>query len=260
MSRKIDLQFLEDLYTKYNKKEYITLDPLEFVWHYNNLNDQEIVGLIASSLAYGNVKQILKSIKRVLLPMGHSPYQFLKSTSKAELKKIYKNFKHRFTTDDELIQFLWNLKEAVMEYGSLGNFVKKISHCCHDLLGIQEKLVYKLKGNTTNIRTLLPEIKKGSACKRLNLFFRWMVRKDEVDPGCWHGILPKDRLIIPLDTHIYDFSIKFGLTTRKTKDLKTAIEITKEFTKYNPQDPVKYDFAITRSGIAKIYNIYCYLD
>ena len=96
--------------------------------------------------------------------------------------------------------------------------------------------------------SLLPDPSRGSAVKRLNLYLRWMVRKDDVDPGGWEDV-PASKLIVPLDTHMYHFGQCYGFTCRKSADLKTAIEITRGFRQLNPEDPVKYDFAITRFGI-----------
>lgn len=96
--------------------------------------------------------------------------------------------------------------------------------------------------------SLLPAPAKGSACKRLNLYLRWMVRKDNVDPGGWDGI-PASRLVVPLDVHMHRISSSLGLTARKAADIKTAIEITRAFRKISPEDPVRYDFCLTRLGI-----------
>ena len=95
---------------------------------------------------------------------------------------------------------------------------------------------------------MLPNVSKGSVCKKLNLMFRWMVRKDGIDLGLW-DFIPSSMLIIPTDTHIYQFALKHGITQRKTADIKTAIEITNFFKQFSENDPVKYDFCITRPGI-----------
>jgi len=95
---------------------------------------------------------------------------------------------------------------------------------------------------------LLPLPRLGSACKRLNLFLRWMIRKDDVDPGGWENI-PLSKLIIPLDTHMHKIGILTGLTSRKQANMRTAFEITDGFKKLVPEDPVKYDFSLTRIGI-----------
>ena len=106
----------------------------------------------------------------------------------------------------------------------------------------------ELLGNESIKNSLLPDPQKNSSCKRLHLYLRWMIRADEVDPGCW-STLPADKLIFPLDTHIFSIGRKMELTKRNTADIKTAIEITEAFKYINSNDPVKYDFALTRFGI-----------
>ncbi len=252
MPIKVDRVFLEDLYFKYNHREFIHPDPLEFLYNYDTCIDKEVVGLIASSLAYGNVKQILKSVEKVLNPLGKNPAIRIHDLTQKEAVKLYRDFKHRFTTSEELIDFLLGMGRILKEYGSLRNFIKETYGKTEDLLKTQEIFVSKIiKGKNS----LLPDVSRGSACKRLNLYFRWMVRYDEVDPGCWRGIIPASQLIIPLDTHMHAFALKFGFTRRKSNDIRTALEITEKFRKINPKDPVKYDFAITRAGIGGWYEL-----
>ncbi|MFC1499255.1 DUF2400 family protein, partial [Verrucomicrobiota bacterium] len=119
---------LDDLYRKYNKKKYVHPDPLEFLYNYSNIRDREIAGLIASSLAYGRVAQILKSVERVLNKMGPSPYLFLKKATPRSLMLTFKGFKHRFTTDKSLVSLLTQTKKALSKYGSLNKcFIKEYS-------------------------------------------------------------------------------------------------------------------------------------
>ena len=244
----ISTKLLEEIYSKYNRREFVHPDPLEFLYHYDNCDDIEIVGLIASSLAYGNVKQILKSVENVLEPMGKRPSLWLKNRNEDEIKNSFSGFKHRFTTAEEFIQFLLGIKKVLEMDGPLKEFIRESN--TSSVVDIEEKLVEKIRGVFSLEKiSLLPDVKKRSACKRLNLFFRWMVRKDEVDPGCWSDILSPEILIVPLDTHMYKFALKAGFTERKSTDMKTAMEITKKFRKINPDDPVKYDFVITRAGI-----------
>ncbi len=247
----ISRDWLEEIYFLYNHREYVHPDPLEFLYNFESCGDMEIAGLIASSLAYGNVKQILRSVKSVLDRMGNSPLNFVMNTSEKEKKYCFKNFKHRFTTGQEVAELLERTKKLILEYGSLGAFIQKVSGSESSIIDIQEEFVKQLISGVKS--TLLPEVKRGSASKRLNLFFRWMVRKDEVDPGCWSGKILPSQLLIPLDTHMYRFAVKFGITRRKSANLKTEMEITDFFKKVNPEDPVKYDFAITRAGIGRWY-------
>lgn len=241
---------LEELYAKYNRREYVHPDPLEFLYNYKNLQDREIVGFIASSLAYGRVGQILKSVSLVLGQMGSSPYDYLIQSSASNIKKGFCNFKHRFTTGDDISRLLMGIKETVKEYGSLNScFASALSEDHDTILPALDTFVQRLSKNAgRNGLTLLPSPEKGSACKRLNLFLRWMVRTDDVDPGGWTGVHAA-KLIVPLDTHMYKIGLSLGLTQRKQANLRTAMEITSGFRNLSPTDPVKYDFALTRLGI-----------
>ncbi len=245
----LDREVLESLYNQYNKREFVHPDPLEFLYDYPDVKDREIVGLIASSLAYGQVLQILKSVKTVLSKFSDSPFIILRRSSEKKLKKLFCDFKHRFTTGDEMSWFLSNISKIIREYGSLFNCFKK--GCSFDednYSGALSKFAYKISGGCSKNMSLLASPADGSACKRLNLFLRWMIRKDEVDPGGWDGLNPSG-LIVPLDVHMFRISGLVGFTKRKQPDIKTAIEITDFFKNINPQDPVKYDFSITRLGI-----------
>lgn len=246
-----DKKYFEGLYGKYNKFEFIHPDPLEFLHRYNNSDDREIVGLVASSLAYGRVAQILKSVELVLEKMG-SPSLYVKTKSYSEIKKDFRNFKHRFTTGAEVSSLLFAIKGVLKEYGSLHRCMKlHLDKTDADIVQAIGCFVEDLrKQSPDEMKSLIPHPKDKSACKRLCLYLRWMIRCDEVDPGGWRGISPSI-LIIPLDTHMHRICRELGLTNRKQADLKTAIEITGAFKLISPEDPVKYDFAITRLGIRK---------
>jgi uncharacterized protein (TIGR02757 family) len=241
---------LEKTYQDFNKPEFIHPDPLEFVWRYKGGADREIAGLIAACLAYGNVTQILKSVEKVLGPMGPSPAAWLKKTDKALIKKTFAAFKHRFTTGAEMAVFLLNIKRAMEKHGSLEKLF---------LLGYDpaaptvEEALYKFI-NAFNALGCAPSLtpcpEHKSSFKRINLYLRWMVRNDSVDPGVWKGVSPA-KLIIPLDTHMRQVSMNAGITRRKDTSMKTAAEITAFFRRVEPGDPVKYDFALTRAGIRR---------
>jgi uncharacterized protein (TIGR02757 family) len=251
----ITYEKLEALYAKYNKSYYIHPDPLEFVYNYQYDHDREIVGLLSSSLAYGNVKQILKSVSIVLGKMGESPRNYILTNHEEVFFKDFEGFKHRFTTCEDFVKLLMGIKSALKKHDSLqkcfvnclsgsnniltSNFIKTVSFFAKRL-----NAYYK-----DNRSYLIPSPQNGSACKRLMLYLRWMIRKDKVDPGCWNDEILSSKLIIPLDTHMYQISKAFGYTERKSADLKTAIEITENFAAINSVDPVKYDFVLTRFGI-----------
>jgi len=242
MSKKI----LEKIYKTYNRRKYVSPDPLEFLYNYKNEQDIEIVGLVAASLAYGRVAQILKSVNIILEKLSPSPKEFL--IKERNLKILFKDFKHRFSTGNDVAEMLAGVKKVINKYGSLQNcFINGYSEKDENVIPALSAFVEKIKGNK-NDAYLLPSPEKGSACKRLNLYLRWMIRKDKVDPGMWRKV-SSSKLIVPLDTHIFNIAGIFGFTNRKQANLKTAIEITNAFKKICPKDPVKYDFALTRFGI-----------
>lgn len=248
----IDREKLDALYGAYNHRDFVHPDPLEFLYHYPVLQDREIVALVASSLAYGRVEQILKSVSLVLDRVGPSPFHFLMTSSPESLLSGFSGFKHRFTAGNELAWMLWGARCAIEKYGSLlecflAGWNDKESTVLPGLAAFVKAFPVKIAGCWSGF---LPSPARGSACKRLNLFMRWMVRHDAVDPGGW-GQIPPSKLIVPLDVHMHGISLHLGLTNRKTADLRTAVEVTQAFQKIVPEDPVRYDFALTRLGIRK---------
>ena len=252
---------LEHLYQKYNRRKFVHPDPLEFLYNYEELRDREIVGLIASSLAYGRVSQILKSVSAVLEKMTPSPSQFIEKASRESLLHTFSGFKHRFTTGDELAAMLFGIKNVIMKYDSLyACFKTGVTNNGKSILPALTEFMEELSsGFNSRNNSLLPSPAKGSACKRLNLFLRWMVRCDDVDPGGWSDI-SLSKLVIPLDTHMYRICLALGFTKRKQADMKTALEVTSAFQKITPHDPVRYDFALTRLGIRRDANVAAFLD
>jgi len=249
--KKISKQTLETIYHHYNRVEYVHPDPLEFLYNYQHVRDREIISLIASSLAYGTVTRILKSIVTVVEFLGPDAYTTLLESDLQTLKRTFRSFKHRFTTGNELAHFLYAIKLTLRDFGSLEqclaeNYREK-DQTLHGALDSFVKSIKKV--SPVSLATMLPNVDKGSACKRLNLCLRWMIRKDSVDRGGWG--FPQSKLIIPLDTHMHYFSLHYGLTKRKSADITTAFEITTCFKRFNNEDPVKYDFAISRFGIRK---------
>jgi uncharacterized protein (TIGR02757 family) len=241
---------LEELYSHYNKREFVHPDPLEFLYDYNDIRDREIVAIIASALAYGRVAQILKSVSIVLTLMSPSPYNYLMETAERELQKNFSKFKHRFTTGDDITGMLMAIKKMIISDGSLLNaFLSGYRDSDENILPALSVFVKRFNHESGGIKnSLIPIPDRGSACKRLNLFLRWMVRNDVVDPGGWDMICPS-KLIIPLDTHMYNIGSGLNMTMRKQANMLTAIQITDAFKKIEPNDPVKYDFSLTRLGI-----------
>ena len=239
---------LEKIYSQWNKPCYIHPDPLEFVHRYSDPLDQEIVGLLASCLAYGRVQQILKSLEMLFDRLG-SPSKTLFGSSRIDLNPRLYDFKHRFTSGKQIIRLLESVREVVEQFNSLGGFFLSLYNPSDEnLVPALSKFVKGLTHGHDDLKFLLPDPERGSACKRLFLYLRWMVRKDGVDLGIWDGI-EKSKLIIPLDTHMLRIGNELGWVKNKQGNLKAAIKITQGFKAIAPDDPVKYDFALTRWGI-----------
>lgn len=252
MPLKINKSKLDQLYRQFNRKEYVHPDPLEFLYSYSLTHDREIVGLVSSSLAYGQVTQILKSVSTILKKLGPTPSAFLKENSKKDLTLLFNNFKHRWHTGTDIAALLYGIRCVLGEYGTLQNcFLVGIRKNEPDLSQALSRFVSHIIKHAPEMRkNLLPLPSSGSACKRLYLFLRWMVRNDEVDPGGWDEV-PQNKLVIPLDTHMFRMAQMLKLTQRKQANSQSALEITAAFRKLEPNDPVKYDFILTRPGIWK---------
>jgi len=245
------LPHLEALYSRYNRREFVAPDPLQFLFAYPDPFDREIVGMIGSALAFGNVKQILHSVDQVLAHMA-PPRHFLDAATRRSLERTFHGFRHRYITGRELSALLWGMKQAIERHGSLGACYASGLQPDHPtvLPALQDYVQLLRAEGGLSKNYLLAEPAKGSACKRHHLFLRWMVRKDAVDPGGWEAI-PPAKLIIPVDTHMHRIGLALGLTRRKQANLAAALEITAAFRKFAPEDPVRYDFSLTRLGIRK---------
>jgi uncharacterized protein (TIGR02757 family) len=249
---------LEKLYRKYNRRSLIKPDPLQFVYRYRRKADMEIAAFLASALAYGRVEQIEKSLAGLFGQMDNGPFEFVQNFD-GEQKKKLKSFKHRFTTGDDISDLLKLLQVVLSKFGSVEEFfmqgyrdsneniIPALSRFC-DLLtaGHNGQM-------TRGLKHLLADPAKGSVCKRLNLFLRWMVRDDDVDTGLWKAV-DKAKLIVPVDVHMARLCKILGLYDKRTVSLSTALEITAGFGQIEPDDPVKYDFALSRIGIVENCN------
>jgi len=250
---------LEKLYARYNHRELIKPDPLQFAYQYSNRVDMEIAGFLGACLAYGRVKQIEKSSNNLLARMGDSPFEFIRDFDEQKRTKL-KDFRHRFTSGDCLSDLLLLLKRVLYQYGSIERFfargynrrdrniIPALSKFC-DSLTCMHVAEHNRKPNR-ELRYLLTSPSRGSACKRLNLFLRWMVRDDDVDTGLWKSV-DKAKLLVPVDVHMARLSGILGFHSAKTVSLATAVEITEAFAEIEPADPVKYDFALSRIGIVQ---------
>jgi len=240
---------LEEIYERYNRRAFVDSDPLSSLYRYERTEDREIAALVASALAYGNVKQIESSVGGVLETMGVSPRSFVMGSTDASLRYSFAGVKHRWTTGEDISWLLGETRRVIREYGSLEEcFLPEHDTEEADIVPALTRFVDELTGGERN--RLAPSPCRGSACKRWNLFLRWMVRKDRVDPGGWKGV-SASQLLVPLDTHMFRVCRGMGMTDRRTADLKAAREITDAFRAISPEDPVKYDFALTRVSMRR---------
>lgn len=253
---------LDRLYERYNHRELVRPDPLQFVYHYAKPADMEIAAFLAAALAYGRVRQIEERLTDLLGRMGDSPFEFVANFDQKN-RRTLKDFRHRFTTGEDLSDLLTLFRIVIDRCGSIEKFfvldhnpgdrniVPALSKFCNRLLSIHAA------GHNGHVprglRFLLAGPAGGSVCKRLNLFLRWMVRDDAVDTGLWKSIEPA-KLIVPVDVHMGRLCKLLGLYSRRTFSLSTAVAITEAFAEIEPVDPVKYDFALSRIGIVQNCN------
>ena len=246
-------------YKAFDRKT-ISPDPLEFPHRFTNMYDIEIAAFIASVFAYGSVTQIIKSLNRVFNIIENDPYNFILKYNHKKDAKLFKDIKHRFYTGKDIASLFAGLNKVYKTYGSLNylfllyyfekaeNIKGALSFFSNNLTEIVEKTS---EHSSNGIKFMFPDPLKGSACKRQNLFLRWMIRKDELDFGLWKEF-PTSKLIIPVDTHIAQISQKLNLTKRKNVSWKMAEEITSNLKKFDANDPVKYDFALCHIGMRKM--------
>jgi len=210
-----------------------------------------VVGLLVSALSFGNVRAILASARDLLRRTG-PPRAFLARESEAGIRRAMEGFKHRWTTGEEIAALLGGLRGVLARFDSLEALFRRGAHRAHEtfwpaLAEFTRALREAIAPPFRDTR-LLPDPGRGSACKRLCLYLRWMIRRDRVDPGGWSGV-PRSKLIVPLDTHMFRIARAMDFTRRRTPDARAALEITGAFRRLAPRDPVRYDFALTRLGI-----------
>ncbi len=228
-------------------------DPVDFVHDYDAPRDQEIVGLIAACLAFGNAVAARASIARLLAALGPEPARVVAAASEVELRRRLAGFAHRIYRGEHLARMLSGAGGLLREHETLGDAFAAFHYASGgDFREALARFADALRGETSsrNLRHLVSDPRAGSACKRLLLYARWMIRSaDGVDLGLW-PIAPSE-LVIPVDTHIHRISRNLGLTARRTATWATAEEITAALRKFDPEDPVKYDFALCHLGVSR---------
>lgn len=251
---KIDLltqQLLNEKVLEYNQANFVADDPISIPHSFSKLQDIEIMGFWASMLAWGQRKTIINKCKELVERMDGSPYDFILNHTDNDLKAI-EGFKHRTFNDTDALYFIEFFKHHYSNHTSLESAfqVSPTDETVEQGLIHFNKYFFSLEDAPNRTRKHLASPLKKSACKRLNMYLRWMVRQDElgVDFGLWQNIKPS-QLVCPLDVHVDRVARKLKLLTRPQSDWKAAAELTANLRKLDPTDPVKYDFALFGLGL-----------
>jgi uncharacterized protein (TIGR02757 family) len=252
---------LDALYKSFNCVDSAN-DPIHIVRRFSNSADREVVGFCASALAFGRVASVLQSIERLLVLMGPSPAAFVRDFDPRRQSATFAPLVHRWMKGEDLVVLLVILKQ-MLAMGSIEHFFLKgydpnamdisaalesfskraLAIDCEDVRG-------ERKGRSSpGVAYFFPRPSTGSGCKRLNLFLRWMIRKDAVDFGLWSSV-PAAKLIVPLDTHVIRVGRCLQLTRYASPGWRMAADITASLRSLDPVDPVKYDFSLCHLGMA----------
>jgi uncharacterized protein (TIGR02757 family) len=250
---------LDSFVDRYPRGERMAFDPVEIPHRYSDPRDIEVSALICASLAYGRVDLFKPKLQWLHEKMGASPAEYVRELTVARAAKDLRGFVYRFNVPADLAVLLLGIGQALRRHGSLESLF--VAHLGEDLqLTLREftaelrdvpmKELRRALGKERGLHHLLPSPANTGAAKRLNLYLRWMVRgPDEVDFGIWTRV-PAAKLLIPLDTHIARISKHLGLTKRKDLSWRTAEEITASLRLLDPEDPVRYDFALCHYGMS----------
>ncbi len=254
---------LERLYNAYGPETAAT-DPIVFLGRYERPEDIEVVGWVASAFAYGRVETIQANVGRILATLGPRPASALDRIGNFAdfARESLAGFRHRFHGALDAALLLFVIARARAESGSVRAFFEAerrgedadvgalLSRVVAKILRLDYRPLLRRREllPSSPARFLFPDPAEGSACKRWNLYLRWMVRRDRLDYGLWRGI-PASSLVIPTDTHVHLVARRLQLTRRRTADWRTAREITNRLARFDPADPVRYDYSLCRIGI-----------
>jgi len=251
---------LDRLYQDYNREDSAT-DPVQIVRRYTNPADQEIVGFCAAALAFGRVASVLNSVETVARAMGAEPAAYVRRFDPDATHPELRAMVHRWIRGVDVVALLWILHQMVEQSGSIeGFFLEGYDRTEVDIGGALDG--FSRRAMALDLRTVygrrvpkqrgvgyfFPRPSAGSGCKRLNLFLRWMVRRDQVDLGAWSGARPS-QLIVPLDTHVIRLGRCLRLTRYTSPGWKMAAEITASLRAIDPVDPVRFDFSLCHVGM-----------
>lgn len=247
-------RFLDQKLLTHKHPDFIKDDPLSVPHRFTLPQDQEIAGFFAAVFAWGNRTTIIQKCTELLARMDNAPHAFCLDASPAERKKLLQ-FRHRTFTEDDLLYFVEFFNMHYKQYPSLESAFT-------DGMQTGDVTVEQGLNHFKQYFFRLPHLKRtqkhiaapeqGSACKRINMFLRWMVRNDGIDLGLWKKISPA-QLVCPLDLHVSRVAKKFGLIDRPNADWTSALQLTERLREFDPEDPVKYDFALFALGVIEKY-------
>jgi uncharacterized protein (TIGR02757 family) len=250
---------LDRLYADFNYPDSAT-DPIQIVRRFERRDDREVVGFCASALAFGRVASVLQSIDRLLAIMGDHPADYVRVFDPRRDARPFGGFVHRWTRGPDLVALVWLLHQMFDRSGSVeGFFAEGDGKATGDIgpaldrfsaraLALDLRAAYGRVPARPGVCYFFPRPSAGSACKRLNLFLRWMVRHDALDLGVWSRVSPA-ALVIPLDTHVIRVGRCLRLTRYSSPGWAMARDITASLRRLDPEDPVKYDFALCHLGM-----------
>lgn len=243
--------FLDAKVDQYNQPKFIADDPISIPHQFTHKQDIEIAAFFAAILAWGQRKTIINKCKELMQRMDNAPYQFMLQHTDADLKALL-GFKHRTFNDTDLLYFIAFLSSHYKHSDSLESafFPSAVKEIIEPSLNLFRAYFFSLEDFPSRTKKHISSPLQKSTCKRLNMFLRWMVRKDNagVDFGIWHQI-PASALICPCDVHVDRVARRLGLISRKQSDWQTALELTSSLRDLDPLDPVKYDFALFGLGV-----------
>lgn len=243
--------FLNEKAEKYNHPNFIETDPIQIPHQFSDVSDIEISAFFASTIAWGQRVTIIKNMQKLIALMDNAPYDFIINSTEKDLER-FNYFKHRTYNGIDCKFFIKSVKNIYINHDGLGSLFQKIYGKEGDIYRtlIRFREVFFEIPFPERTQKHVSNVLKGSSAKRLNMFLRWMVRKDNagVDFGIWNKISMSD-LYLPLDVHTGNVGRKLGLLQRKQNDWKSVNEITQILRKFDPVDPIKYDFALFGLGV-----------
>lgn len=248
-------KLLDKSYTKYNQPDFIKHDPISIPHLFSKKQDIEITGIFAAVFAWGQRKTIINKCEELIARMDNAPHDFVLNHENKDLKRLV-GFKHRTFNDTDLLYFIqflhhWYKNNETLET-AFSKGIDKNNETIEHGLNHFRKIFFSLEDVPQRTMKHIASPAQHSACKRINMFLRWMVRNDNngVDFGIWKQI-KISQLICPLDVHVQRIALQLGLLTRTQSDWQAAIELTQNLKTFDANDPVKYDFALFGLGVMK---------